>query len=310
MSVPNRFHNRKPENIDQLVRGLRALDDSRTSKAILLRDTAIRLLLIAYIIEFFFSFGIVAIGAVIGFGAIFVATQAYITIKFQRNANYSLKEWLFLYKNRSRLSKGFIILGLALIVFLAIEVVVLVTVDIPELDSVQENILHTVLIMFFMMTFIITTLLEDLSSTIIQYRVQKYSFAGSKDPLIEEEESENDAPYRKLALNILMDSTLLTPESRQKQKSESHENFTVNIDGTKVEDSEDIVEKKTPEEERQEEALRQSAINKLESMGADTDLLAFGPEELDALTEEEINALLPNSYSPQDDEHVYSWEDE
>lgn len=309
MSVPNGFHNRNPENIDQLVRGLRALDDSRTSKAILIRDTSLRLLLIAYIIDFVFSFGLVTTAAVIGFGAIFVATQAYITIKFQREANYSLKEWVFLYKNRSRLSKGFILLGFVLILFLAIQLVVLVTIEIPQIESVQNNIIHTVLIMFFMATFIITTLLEELSSTIVQYRIQKYSFAGSREPLIEQEMEDDEAQdgtYRKLALNILMDSRLLTPQSRaEKTQSEKHKNFTVNLSDS--DESTDVVPQ-SPQEQRHKEALRESATKKLESIGADTDSIALGPEELDVLTEEEIDALLPGSFKSQDDDHQYNWE--
>lgn len=311
MNAPNGLRGKlhaNPEAIEQLVRGLRALDDSRTSRAIIIRDMSLRLLFIAYLIDLFFSFGFITTGAVIGFGAIFFLTQAYITIKFQRKANYSLQEWLFLYKNRSRLSKAFLLLGVLLIVFLAVELVVLLTIDIPEIDSVQENIIQTVVIMFFMATFIVTTLLEEISSTIVRYRVRQHTLNSIDDPVLDTEtDSEESQKYRKLALDILTDVDVLQPP--QKSENEKYDNFDVRLDNGR-----DAVTTETQSQQagsvqspRQREALRQSAIEKLEEIGADTDSIALGPEELDVLTEEEVAALLPDS-SPQKSEHTYRWE--
>jgi len=277
MSVQN-----NDNTIETIVEGLKALDDPKTSKAIFIRDLSMRILLVAYLSYIFLSQSNIVLASMVGLGATFLITQFYITATFQYRTKFSVTEWYILFKQRSKFSKFFFIFSLLLLLALTIEVIVLFTIEIPEIESPQESILESLAIILFIITFLLSSLLDVLTSKLMKERA-KTEFDSSLT------QTSTQIDYKKLAINIISNSKVQTDESNKTSMS-----ISMSDEETK--------------ELKKQEALREKAREKLENIDSNTESLAFSPEELDVLTEEELEALLPDESNSNTDDFQYQWE--
>lgn len=279
------------ESINRIVRGLKALDNDRfITKFLFVRNISVRILLLTYIAySFFFETQLVLAGMIV-FGTLYFVTQIYVFSKFLLTAGYGFSDWKFLFDKQSKLSKIFIIGGIGLIPAFGL-----------QLFYISETFLETIVLIPMLVAFISDTLTNVIVDPYIKHEMKKRSEMSAEQRVIAETDPQaKEAEYKEIALSILADDDQTQMQPTEGSETERGRDFHAH-------------EEQTSEQTHRQEQLEAQAMEKLEEfgeIGSRKKPLALSPQEIDLLTEEELDALFADVETKQRPSHQYSWEHE
>lgn len=278
------LHN--PEHIAKYVDGFEALDTNSVSKSYIIRNVSVRILFIVYIASLFFDLEQFLSITLATLGSFYILTQVFLLERLIRHADYSLKDWMMLYKRKSRFARIII----WLLFFTAIGLFGQAIYVSEVMSAIPEgfNIFQSAFFSVFLLVYITSSLTDEIATPIMQLRFNSSLFQSpEQEVLVDDSEATRQHQYRQLAIKVIQNENPFQ-QKMQDKKTQDDSTFTVQSE-TEWNDSHD----------ESFSEVRERALTKLKSMrGKESafkrsrETFALTPEELDELTEEEVDALL------------------